>query len=160
MHEILSADSSSPLWIEPLKNGKGYQVLNEYEIGHSMSHAEQPRWNDIYEWDGKKYSIANKKYPEHFAELKKELIFTLKNHPEDYEILTYRGQIDEIEGHSKQALHWYRNAERALSNDRTHPYDKEESIYLHKRMEEMRTLIRSIDTENARTQPVFQRYIK
>jgi hypothetical protein len=93
--------------------GRG-QIRNYFEIGWDMSHAEQPRWQSIYGWDGHHFRLVDDLYPNEFRDWAGDLRQLLKKHPEDPEILEYLAYSDQLLGHRAQALQEFRQAEHAI----------------------------------------------
>lgn len=111
---LLGLTSSEPLWLEDLDGDGKYEAGNSHEIGSDMSHAEQPRWTDVYAFEGDRYVLANRRFPQEFRGWPQALHEVLKAHPEDWEILDYLGRTSEILGQPEQALDYYRRSAKAL----------------------------------------------
>ncbi len=89
MAHLLALTSSEPLWVKDVKHDSHYQICNVYEIGELMSHAGQPRWSDIYDYEDGRYVWADPKFPAEFAHWPKELKEVLGRYPGDTEIRLY-----------------------------------------------------------------------
>lgn len=112
--QLLGLTSSEPLWLEDLDGDGKYEAGKIHEIGCDMSHAEQPRWTDVYAYEGDRYVLANGRFPREFRHWPSELSQLLQAHPEDWEILDYLGRTSEILGHPSEAAGYYRRAANAL----------------------------------------------
>lgn len=108
LQPLLGLTSSEPLWLEDLNGDGQCEAGNTYEIGMSMSHAAQPRWTDIYAFDGQRYVLSNQRFPQEFREWPQTLSGAIQAHPKDPEILDYLGRTAEILGHPEEALGYYR----------------------------------------------------
>ncbi len=86
LEKILQVLSSEMLSLEDINHDGTYQVRNNYEIGESMCHAEQPRWSDVYAYKNGQFVLANKNYPKAFDRWPGELRETLKKYPDDQNI--------------------------------------------------------------------------
>jgi tetratricopeptide (TPR) repeat protein len=115
--QLLSLTSSEPLWLEDLNGDGTYEAGNSYEIGDHMSHAEQPRWEDLYAFEGDRYVLANHRFPQEFLAWHQTLNEVLAAHPEDPAILEYLGRNAEIWGQPAQARGYYQRAAQALLPD-------------------------------------------
>lgn len=67
------------------------QFLNSYEIGWDMSHAEMPRWNDIYEVCSAGLKQVNAKFPFFYRRWLPKLRSTLVEHPADKDTWAHYG---------------------------------------------------------------------
>lgn len=115
--QLLGLTSSEPLWLEDLNGDGTYEAGNSYEIGDHMSHAEQPRWEDLYAFDGEHYALANRRFPQEFLTWHRTLNEVLVTHPNDSAILDYLGRTAEIWNQPDQARHYYQRASDALLPD-------------------------------------------
>lgn len=87
---LMQADGGEPLEITDLRHDGHWQVQATYEIGGSgMSHAEQPRWTDIYTYKIGRFVLSNEDYPDEFTHWLKDFKVTLHDYPGDKEILDH-----------------------------------------------------------------------
>jgi hypothetical protein len=114
-HPIVAHD---PLWIDDLDRNGTIEVGGVNVIGVTLSHAEQPRWPEIYQWQKGKLSRADSKYPAYYRPLRKEIDDLLKEHGDDYMLLAYRGRCARIFGSMSQAASWERKALAAYEKAR------------------------------------------
>ena len=149
---LLIATGSAPLWLDDLDHNGSYEVRNEYEIGVSMSHALQPRWNDVYAFDGDRYQLANRRFPEAFREWPEILNKSLVDSPGDAEILVYLGRTYEILCREKEARAAYARAEEAL-RDELQGADGEYEKQCRIRLREVRSRLRALRQDAPDTQP-------
>jgi hypothetical protein len=112
---LLSVTSNEPLSLEDLNGDGCVEVLNQYEIGATMSHVEQPRWNDVYAFDGTRYVVNNRRFPSAFTSLVRQVEERLEEYPGDWELLEYQGRSYEIRGLGAQAVPCYEKAAEALA---------------------------------------------
>jgi tetratricopeptide (TPR) repeat protein len=112
--QLLRLTSTEDLWLEDLDADGKYEVGSVYEIGCRMSHAEQPRWTDLYGYAGDRYVLANRCFPGEFREWPTALNEMLQVYPDDWEILDYLGRTQEILGRPVEARDCYRRAAGAL----------------------------------------------
>ncbi len=138
LSHILALDSSEPLVIEDLNHDHRYQVRNIYEIGTTMSHAEQPRWSDVYDYEHGRYVLADQRFPQEFAYWTHGLETLLKQYPKDYEILRYLALAYRIEGQLKPARRAYRQAEKLYEQALRTASDRDERADLIQQLEAMR----------------------
>jgi len=112
--QVLDADSSEqPLWIDDLHHTGRYQVRCIDMVGNDMGHSGQVRWADVYDWNGKRYVEANRKYPEAFRQTKRDILTRLRAHPQDPELLKYLARAYRQEGRRRLALLYLHRMERA-----------------------------------------------
>jgi len=96
MTKILGVRSSEPLWIEDLDGDGWSEIGNCYEIGRYMSHAEQPRWTDVYAYRNGPWALANRHFPNEFRGWTTKLQSVLKEYPDDGHIRWYLRYAQEI----------------------------------------------------------------
>jgi hypothetical protein len=113
LRKVFGANGDEPLWIKDLNRDGRFEIGDTYGIGRSLSHAEMPRWTDIYAWNGRAYVPANRKMPRKFRGVARQLRTALRDHPEDFELLKYQGILDEIQHRPRAALRHFRLAGRA-----------------------------------------------
>lgn len=141
---VLRAVSSEPLWIQDLNRDGNCEVGNYYEIGDSLSHAEQPRWSDIYAYRDGRYEVANRLFPKEFAHWPRELAEVLKQHPNEAEVARHLGQAYEILKQPSRALTAYYQASGAYQERLKEETDSVYRAALRKRMVETQRRIRAL----------------
>ena len=112
--KLLALTSDEPMWIQDLKGDGCHEIGDFHAVGDEMSHAEQPRWTNVYAYQDGRYQIANGDFPQEFTALTSEIRETLGRYPGDYELLKYLGVCYEIAGDRTAALDAYREAESRL----------------------------------------------
>jgi tetratricopeptide (TPR) repeat protein len=142
---ILQVGGSMPLWVEDLKRDGRYEIGNYYEIGVSMSHAEQPRWSDIYAYRNGRYVLANRDFPEAFTHWLTDLRDTLSRHPDDYAIWQHLGETYAITGHPDRALAAYRRAERSCGSLLKRETDHDLRVELKEMRRQMRQRVQALE---------------
>lgn len=115
--KLLGLTSSEPIWLEDLNGDGCYEAGNSYEIGDHMSHAEQPRWSDLYAFNGDRYVLANHRFPQEFLDWHKTLNDVLMAHPEDPAILDFLGRTAEIWDQPEEARRYFQRASAALRSE-------------------------------------------
>lgn len=114
--ETFSLDSEHRVRVEDL-NGDGlWEIINCYSVGCHMCHGKAPLWEDVYAYKGGRYTLANRDFPEEFAGTAHELRTTLREFPDDPDIMRHLGIVHEIEGRPSDALQAYRSAIRAYES--------------------------------------------
>lgn len=93
---VLKVTSSEPLWMEDLDRDRSVEVGNYYEIGDTLSHAEQPRWTDIYSYRSGQYELANTRFSTEFQRWPRRLAELLKRNPDDAELAFFLGQAHDV----------------------------------------------------------------
>lgn len=107
-----------PLWIDDLDRNGTIEVGGVNVIGVTLSHAAQPRWPEIYQWRNGKLSRADSKYPSYYRPLQKEIDDLLKEHKDDYMLLSFRGRCARILGSKGEVATWERKALAAFARAR------------------------------------------
>ena len=109
---MLEAAGDYPLWIDSLGETGHFYVGGSHCIGSTLSHAEQPRWTDVYGFDGAKggFAIVNHRFPQHFKEIRTQIEGLLKTHPDDWDLRFHLGQIQEFAGENDKARVTYDEA--------------------------------------------------
>lgn len=101
-------------WIEDLDGDGAVEIGTFFEVGEKMAHAGQPRWSNIYSWDGTRPRVANRRFPDYFRGWPEVLRRVLDEYPDDWQIWKYLAISHAILG-DRQA------AERALERARRLP---------------------------------------
>ena len=114
----LTLDSSEELELAELGRDGRRQIRRTFEIGWGaytgrMSHAEQPRWQSLWGWDGRRLRVVDADFPAAFRDWPHELSTVLQDYPDDPELLEYLGYAEQILGHRDRARRHY---EEALSS--------------------------------------------
>jgi tetratricopeptide (TPR) repeat protein len=115
----LVLDSAEELELAELGRDGRRQIRRTFEIGWGaytgrMSHAEQPRWQSLWGWDGRRFRVVDADYPAAFREWPHELSTVLQEYPDDPELLEYLGYAEQILGHSDRARRHYEEALSAI----------------------------------------------
>jgi hypothetical protein len=76
-------------------DGKSEIILRN-SIGLRMCHAEQPRWLNIFAYNGRNYSLANHRFPNEFKELRRCILSLISKYPDDNELLYYQEKMRKI----------------------------------------------------------------
>lgn len=107
-----------PLWIDDLDRNGTIEVGGVNVIGVTLSHAAQPRWPEIYQWQKGNLTRADSKYPSYYRPLQKEIDDLLKEHKDDYMLLAFRGRCARILGSKGEVATWERKALAAFAKAR------------------------------------------
>jgi tetratricopeptide (TPR) repeat protein len=143
----LTLASSEPLWIEDLNADGRCEVITQHEIGSAMSHVEQPRWRDVYAFNGTAYRQSNRQFPREFTSWEPVLKAALAEHPGDREILEYLGRTYEILGRGAEAIPYYRQAEAAFASE-INSADPAYATELRQRRETIRKRLRDLPAKH------------
>lgn len=110
MRSILEAFSSMPHSGRDLDGNGTVEFLAEDEIGVEPPHVAQPRWHDVYAYDGNRYVVANKRFPGRFRAWPRTLESVIKEYPRDWELWEHLGMTWEILRNRLKASEAYRKA--------------------------------------------------
>ncbi|MCW3052208.1 MAG: hypothetical protein JWN14_1378 [Chthonomonadales bacterium] len=89
---ISETESACSHWIADPDHTGRYQVRTLKMVGGiEIGHSGLVHWPLIYDWNGTRYVAANARHPEEFRQARKDLLTTLKRHPDDPELWRYLG---------------------------------------------------------------------
>ena len=136
--EVLHAGGHEPLDAKDLNGDGKIEFIAVHTIGTEMSHAEQPRWPDIYSYHRGRYVISNKDFPNYYKGWITDLRRLLREYPSDWDLEWHLGMLYQICGNRPDAIKHYKRAVRHTSSvaDQT---DGEYTRYvrsIHKQIEQ------------------------
>lgn len=147
--KVLGASSHIPLDVKDLNHDGAYEAITYTAIGWDLSHAEQPRWPDVYAWKRDHYELANGDFPSEYAGMYRDIRDALSRHPTDRELLAYMGDVYRIRHQPHSALRTYRRAEKVLDEWIKDEEDAELRAYFTNRLRYVRQRISSLEQQTS-----------
>jgi tetratricopeptide (TPR) repeat protein len=103
-------DAHYPAELVDLDGDGSCEIRLTRDIGRDMSHADQPRWIDIFRWDGRRFSEAGARFPGQYDHLARSVRSLIGRFPVDPELWEYHGRVLEIQRRTDEAVAAYRRA--------------------------------------------------
>lgn len=117
MIKLLGLGGHDPIIIKDLNHDGKYEVMNDFAIGWSPCHAEQPRWVDVYAYKNGTYQLADADFPWIYRDLAREIRTVLRHFPDDWQLLKYQAIIYHIQRRPELARRYLAKALKQIRSE-------------------------------------------
>ena len=116
LRSLLSAYSGAPLAMVDLQHNGRYQARTGHTMSPMVAHGDMPHPPHYYAYNGDKYVLADRDYPEAYNDFLARAQNALKDHPDDFCLFYGIGYAYDIQKSKARANGYYHRAEIACRN--------------------------------------------
>ncbi len=145
-----------------------YQIIGSHEIGDESSdpgpsHAEQPRWIDIWEYSNGRYRTIPSHHPEVYHELAKEIWNVASEYPACWDLWENLAEAQLACGERGKAIYFYGREVQEIRRSMVHPpygMEKREWPRERRRLRKELVRVRGIRSRLIKSHPLHSATLK